>query len=238
MRARTAHGLPRYAERELDKYLRCGVLAHGFARVRCSACGRELLVGFSCALSGCARQSAHEEVPLGCKGRGICPSCTTRRAHDVAAHLVERVLPRVPYRQWVLTFPRRLRLVLARRPALVGVALQMFLRALFAQQRRAARARGVRGVRGHAGAVTFVQHESSALRLNVHLHVVVPDGVFDKDGTFHHLPEPGDGIVTRVLERTVVRLLNRLADELDDDDDAGADDALPTSSRALCAGAA
>jgi len=135
MRARTAHGLPRYAERELDRYLRCGVLAHGFARVRCGACGHELLVGFSC------------------KGRGVCPSCTTRRAHDVAAHLTERVLPRVPYRQWVLTFPRRLRLLLARRPALVGVALDIFLRALFAHQRRRARARGVWG---KAGAVTFV----------------------------------------------------------------------------------
>ena len=28
-------GLPRYVERELAAYLRCGVLAHGFARVRC-----------------------------------------------------------------------------------------------------------------------------------------------------------------------------------------------------------
>ncbi|SEU01394.1 hypothetical protein [Stigmatella erecta] len=28
-------GLPRYVEREFAKYLECGVLAHGFARVRC-----------------------------------------------------------------------------------------------------------------------------------------------------------------------------------------------------------
>lgn len=28
-------GLPRYVERELAAYLRCGILAHGFARVRC-----------------------------------------------------------------------------------------------------------------------------------------------------------------------------------------------------------
>ena len=27
---------------------RCGILAHGFARVRCQACSDELLVGFSC----------------------------------------------------------------------------------------------------------------------------------------------------------------------------------------------
>ena len=28
-------GLPRYVERELAAYLKCGVLTHGFARVRC-----------------------------------------------------------------------------------------------------------------------------------------------------------------------------------------------------------
>jgi hypothetical protein len=37
-------GLPRYVERELAAYLRCGVLAHGFARVRCQACGDEIIV--------------------------------------------------------------------------------------------------------------------------------------------------------------------------------------------------
>jgi hypothetical protein len=35
-------GLPRYVERELATYLRCGILAHGFARVRCQACGDEM----------------------------------------------------------------------------------------------------------------------------------------------------------------------------------------------------
>ena len=92
-------GLPRYVERELAEYLRCGILAHGFARVRCQACADELVVAFSC------------------KRRGICPSCTARRMADTAAHLVDRVLPRAPYRQWVFTVPKPLRLRLAREPA-------------------------------------------------------------------------------------------------------------------------
>jgi hypothetical protein len=117
------------------------------ARVRCGSCGHEVLVGFSC------------------KGRGFCPSCTTRRAHDIATHITKRELPAAPYRQWVLTYPRRHRCLLARRPTLLTLALRHFLRALFAWQRRAARARGVRG---RAGAITFVQRFSSALRLNVH----------------------------------------------------------------------
>ncbi|WP_438356949.1 transposase zinc-binding domain-containing protein [Cystobacter fuscus] len=75
-------GLPRYVERDFARYLECGVLAHGFARVRCESCKDELLVAFSC------------------KGRGVCPSCNAKRAQVTAAHLVERVLPHVPYRQW------------------------------------------------------------------------------------------------------------------------------------------
>ncbi|MFN7134911.1 MAG: transposase zinc-binding domain-containing protein [Myxococcales bacterium] len=60
---------------KLAKYLRCGVLAHGFARVRCGDCGFELLVGFSC------------------KVRGLCSSCDARRMHDSTEHLLTRVLP-------------------------------------------------------------------------------------------------------------------------------------------------
>ena len=80
-------GLPRFVRRELHRYLDCGILAHGFARVFCSNCGRDELVAFSC------------------KGRGFCPSCCGRRMADTAAHLVDDVLPRVPVRQWVLSLP-------------------------------------------------------------------------------------------------------------------------------------
>jgi hypothetical protein len=44
-----------------------------------------------------------ESGPPDCKGRGVCPSCNAKRAHVTAAHLVERVLPHVPYRQWTLS---------------------------------------------------------------------------------------------------------------------------------------
>jgi RND family efflux transporter MFP subunit len=84
-------GLSRYVERDFARYLECGVLAHGFARVRCGSCKDELLVAFSC------------------KGRGVCPSCNAKRAQVTAVHLVERVLPRMPYRQWTLSFPHRVR---------------------------------------------------------------------------------------------------------------------------------
>ena len=49
MDARTdGAGLPAFVVGEFRKFLRCGVLAHGFARVRCEDCVFERLVPFSC----------------------------------------------------------------------------------------------------------------------------------------------------------------------------------------------
>jgi len=88
-RARTEHGFgyPRFIEQTFRDYLTCGLPQAGFSRVRCKSCGFERLLAFSC------------------KRRGICPSCEARRMADTAAHLVDRVLPAVQFRQWVLSLP-------------------------------------------------------------------------------------------------------------------------------------
>jgi len=178
-------GLPRFVVAEFERYLRCGVLANGFVRVRCTTCGDELLVAFSC------------------KSRGICPSCTTRRMQGTATHLVDRVLPRVPMRQWVLSLPRWARFLLARDPKLITRTLQLALRCIFARQRLRARRQGVRAAR--TGAVTFVQRFGSALNLNVHFHCVVPDGVWTRqEGAIRFVPLPG------LSEEDVAQVLHRL----------------------------
>ena len=195
-------GLPRYVERELAAYLKCGILAHGFARVRCQACRHEIVIAFSC------------------KSRGICPSCTARRMADTAAHLVTRVLPRAPYRQWVFTVPKPLRLVLARDPAWARWAGQLVVRAIGAWQRRIARARGL--VAPRTGAVVFRQRFGGLVNLNVHYHVVVPDGVFVDDCDqlrFAMLSVPKNQDVLAILDRIVRRVARRLAAEARDDHD-------------------
>jgi hypothetical protein len=89
----------------------CGVLGAGFVRVRCSDCGKEKAVAFSC------------------KGRGFCPSCTGRRMADTAARLVDDVFPvGVPVRQWVLSLPIDLRYRLAYDGKLLTDVLGVFLR--------------------------------------------------------------------------------------------------------------
>jgi len=48
-------------------------------------------------------------VLAGPNRRGFCPACGARRMAETAAHLVEHVIPHVPVRQWVISFPIPLR---------------------------------------------------------------------------------------------------------------------------------
>jgi len=40
--------VPRFVERELRSFLECGILANGFVRVYCDACGKDRVGPFSC----------------------------------------------------------------------------------------------------------------------------------------------------------------------------------------------
>jgi len=185
-------GLPGFIEREFRRYLACGQLALGFARVRCPSCGHERLVAFSC------------------KGR-LCPSCWSRRAADTAADLVDRVLPEAPYRQWVLAFPWELRYGLATDRRLLSAMLGAFTRSLFAFHRARGRRLGIRD--GQTGSVSFVQRFTASLALYPHLHVLVPDGLFvpdpeEPDGPlrFVQLPPPTDDELIDFTRRLAQRL--------------------------------
>src|SRR6266540_1743791 len=109
-----------------------------------------------------------------------------------ASSLSRLVLPQVPVRQWVLSFPRRVRFLAARHPALASRLLDLFTRAVFAWQRRSAWRLGAADPRN--GGVTAVQRFGGAL--NVHFHTLVPDGVFILDGpgppSFVAAPPPRD----------------------------------------------
>jgi len=200
----------RFVEREIRAYLECGVLAHGFLRVHCDACGHDRLVAFSC------------------KCRGFCPSCGGRRMANTAAWLVDRVLPNVPVRQWVLTLPYPLRYRCAWDARLMTEVLRAFLRSTFTDQRR--RARRLFGVpRGLNGSVTFIQRFGSALNLTPHFHVLVLDGVYPGSshdlGPFVPLPPPETEDVARVLTgtaRRIIRIVERRG--LDNDEDSLASD--------------
>ena len=105
------HHTPRaYVRQAFRKYLECGIFAHGFARAWCDDCGHDYFVAFSC------------------KGRGVCPSCNTRRMVEAAAHLTDHIFPRLPVRQWVLSVPKRLRYFMQRDGAVLNMVLRICLR--------------------------------------------------------------------------------------------------------------
>jgi hypothetical protein len=196
-------GLPRYVERELRGYLRCGLLKHGYVRAECRECGRELLVAFSCKL------------------RGICPSCNARRMCNTAAHLVDRVFPAVPVRQWVLSLPFELRLLLARRADAFGALIRIFASEVTRLQRERARTMGL--LDASVGGVSFPQRFGGSLNLNTHVHSVFADGVYtfeDGIGRFHALPGPETEALSAVCERVAMRLHRwlRKRDLVRDDD--------------------
>jgi hypothetical protein len=134
---------------------------------------------------------------------------------------VERELAAyLKYRQWVFTVPKPLRLVLARDPEKARWVGQLVVRAIGAWQRRVARARGL--VAPRTGAVVFRQRFGGLVNLNVHYHLVIPDGVFIDDGEhlrFVMLAVPSNQDVLAILDRIVRRLARRLAAEAPDDDD-------------------
>jgi hypothetical protein len=220
-------GLPGFVVNEFRKFLRCGIVSHGFARVRCGDCAYERLVPFSC------------------KGRAVCTSCGGRRMMERASHLVDHVLPAdVPVRQWVLSVPHRLRYRLAYDHRLCRTVLQVFVRALRSAYRRQARRQRLAG--GETGMVTSIQRFGGAVNTHLHFHTIVLDGVFvrEPDGTlrFHPASLPTDGDVRRVVAR-VRRRLERLglaAVSSDDDADPLAEEspALAGLSRAAILGRA
>jgi hypothetical protein len=94
-------------------------------------------------------------VAFSCKLRGVCPSCGARRASQTAANLVDRVLPHVPLRQWVLSVPYELRLPMARSPALLSAVVRILCAEISQLLRRLGQERGVR--QGTTGMVATIQ---------------------------------------------------------------------------------
>jgi hypothetical protein len=141
-----------------------------------------------------------------------------------AAHLIDHVFPDVPVRQWVLSLPYRMRYQLAWDHELCRAVVGVFVRAVLGFLRARARHDGVADGRG--GAVAVIQRFGGALNLNVHVHALVLDGVFAKDGSgvvgFHPGPRLTALDVAEVLatvEPGLRRLLARRG--LGDGDDEG-----------------
>jgi len=104
-------------------------------------------------------------LPFSCKRRGFCPSCAARRMAQTAAHLVVRVLPWVPTRQWVVSVPIPLRYWMAASQDLTAQVHTIIRTTIGQYYVNQAVTRGAPRAAIHPGSVTFLQRFGSALNL-------------------------------------------------------------------------
>ncbi len=186
--------LPEFVEKEFREYLKCGILAYGFLRSKCESCHNEHLVAFSC------------------KRRGFCPSCGGRRMSESAIHLVDEVLPIKPIRQWVLSFPIQIRLLLAVRPKIMAEVLNIATGSI---SRHLCKKAGFKKSQAKTGAVTLIQRFGGSINLNIHFHQLFLDGVYELDEelrpkTFHITKAPTPTQLAEVLNKIIHRTVKHM----------------------------
>ena len=210
--------IPRHVERTVERFLGCGDSREGFAWLVCDDCDH------------------HRLVPFSCKTRGICSCCGGRRMATRAAWLVDRVIPEVPVRQWVLTLPWARRLVLARCQDLLLGVWREALDVIFTWYRHQAAER--------LGLAYEQRLTGLDGTLNPHFHSLTPDGAWYKDeqGRLHFVevlpPTTGDieDLVVEIAERCEPWLAEQGFGEHDLHDDPDPDDAQMLLQAASAAG--
>jgi hypothetical protein len=191
-----SHGFFRpVVEESVYEYLRCGDLKEGFARVRCSDCQHEYLLSFSC------------------KGRWFCPSCHAKKVIHFGELLKGNVLYPVPHRQYVFTIPVMLRVyfrynrdLLTKMCRCAHESLLVFLR----------NATGLKtGIPGLVMTIhTFGNYPE---KFHPHLHAIVTDGLFNKNGTFYVMPKADMKPLEEIFRAGVFTMLKeegKITDEL------------------------
>lgn len=199
--------LPGFVKREFFSAFKCGIHAFGFVRLYCYDCGHDKVVPFSC------------------KRRGFCPSCCARRMNDTAAHLVDKVLPEVRMRQWVLSLPYELRFKMAFDSKLTSRVLDLFIKRVTVWYKRKARRKGLKSPQ--TGAITFIQRFGSALNLNVHFHSLFLDGVYVQNNEgeleFHPIEPPSQNELQMILDQIIQRVESERNNEVSEEGDSQLD---------------
>lgn len=117
-----------------------------------------------------------------------------------AVQLVDRVLPNVPIRQWVLSLPWELRGLAATKPKVLGVMDKIFAQEIARAAKRLAAIAGA-----ETGSIGCPQLFGGSLNVHPHLHTLCADGVFERTGDgsvrFHEAPAPSKDDVGEVARR-------------------------------------
>jgi hypothetical protein len=149
----------------MRKYLECGDLHRGFARLGCDGCRYQAILAYSC------------------KCRLFCPSCQQKRVLLFAQWLDTHILEQVSHAQFVFTIPKLLRPIFKFHPKELGLLCKspwQSLKEMF--QEVAADPSALPGV------VLSVQSYGDSLNLHPHIHAIASRGVWSADGSFQAVP--------------------------------------------------
>jgi len=168
------------------KYLECGDLHQGFARIKCPDCHRQFILAYSC------------------RGRWFCPSCHNKKVVQFGHHLKETVLYPVPHRQYVFSIPKILRRYFLYDRKLLGKLSQCAAKSLtkFFKMTLGKKA-------GIPGVVVAIQSFGDYARWHPHLHALVADGLFLESGCFFVMPKVNLQPLTEFFRAHVLKMLKK-----------------------------
>lgn len=168
------------------KFLECGDLHQGFARVLCPDCHHEYLLAFSC------------------RGRWFCPSCHAKKVVQFAAHIQENVLYPIPHRQYVFSIPKIIRRYFLYDRKLFGklakcatTSLTIFFQTVLKKKY------------GIPGIALTIQSFGDYTKWHPHLHALIADGLFTESGYFYVMPKVDLQPLAELFRASVLKMLQK-----------------------------
>ena len=168
----------------VNKFLDCGDLERGFARVRCDHCKHEYLLAFSC------------------KGRWFCPSCHQKKVQLFGALLTETILFPVPHRHFTFGIPKMLRVYFRFDRTLLKDYCRIAHECLVEYMRTT-----LRLPEGHPGIVIAIHTFGDYLDFHPHLHALVAEGLFVQGGLFHVMPQVSLKPLEKLFQAKIIAFL-------------------------------
>lgn len=128
--------------------------------------------------------------------------------NDTAAHLVDHVFKEVAVRQWVLSFPFKLRYLMAYDSKIQSKVLEITIRAISGFYKQKAKRDGIKSAQ--TGVVTVIQRFGGSVNLNPHFHMLFMDGVI-KMGEFTpiNIKDQDVHFLCRRLKTRIIRTLKK-----------------------------
>ena len=181
-------------EEVFRKYLDCGDFKKGFARIRCSECKTEYLLAFSC------------------RCRWFCPSCHQKKVLLFGEFILNEVASVVPHRQYVFSLPIMLRCYFKNNKKLLSKLCRLAQESLIEYMRLILNKND-----GEIAMIIVIQTFCEYLNYHSHLHAIVADGLFAKNGSFYVMPEKDNKKLTQLFRLKVINMLvkeNLLAEKM------------------------